>query len=194
MSNLVSTIRTTPTKQEFAAALLAVWPKAEKNSAGILWAHFAGETGDGVHCYCWNLGNVKWTKGCGLDYMMLHGVKEYINGEYVEIPVTSPGSWFRAYPSFEDGMKAFVESKMKGQWRTTWPYVLNGDTVGYATELHNLHYYTEPLANYIKSMNIKFNEWTESDAFENALEEFLESTLDTESQIIDDDDRKEVNE
>lgn len=76
MSSLIATKRTTPTMRDFADALLVSWPGATKEGAGVLWAHFAGETQDGYHCYNNNLGNVKWTPGCGLDYVSLVGVWE----------------------------------------------------------------------------------------------------------------------
>lgn len=84
MSKLIETIRTTPTMRTFSDALLVSWPDATKEGAGVLWSHFAGETAgavngkivDGHHCYNHNLGNVKWSKGCGLDYVSLKGVWE----------------------------------------------------------------------------------------------------------------------
>lgn len=76
VEQLLPTIRTTPTKIDFARALLAAWPDATKEGAGVLYAHFAGETGDGVYCFNWNLGNVKHVKGDGFDYVSLRGVWE----------------------------------------------------------------------------------------------------------------------
>lgn len=76
METLLPTRRTTPTKIDFARALLAVWPDATKEGAGVLYAHFAGETGDGAYCWNWNLGNVKHAKGDGFDYVSLRGVWE----------------------------------------------------------------------------------------------------------------------
>lgn len=73
---LVPTVQTKPTMLEFAAALLEVWPDATKESASVLYAHFAGETGRGAYCWNHNYGNVKYSKGCGLDYMALLGVWE----------------------------------------------------------------------------------------------------------------------
>lgn len=61
---------------DFARALLAAWPEATKEGAGVLWAHFAGETGDGVFCWNHNLGNMKHVKGDGFDYVSLKGVWE----------------------------------------------------------------------------------------------------------------------
>ncbi len=62
--------------KDFARALLEVWPEATKAQAGVLWAHFAGETGDGKYCWNWNLGNVKHVQGDGFDYVALAGVWE----------------------------------------------------------------------------------------------------------------------
>ncbi len=76
MDRMLPTTRTTPTKTDFARALLHEWPGATKEGAGVLWAHFAGETGDGIYCWNWNLGNVKHTKGDGYDYVSLKGVWE----------------------------------------------------------------------------------------------------------------------
>lgn len=73
---LLVTTRTTPTMLDFARALLTVMPDASKEIAGVLWAHFAGETGSGQYCWNWNLGNVKHVKGDGSDYISLRGVWE----------------------------------------------------------------------------------------------------------------------
>jgi hypothetical protein len=73
---LVPTKRTTPTMLDFARALLAVEPGLAKGQAGVLWAHFAGETTDGHHCWNHNLGNVKHVRGDGYDYVSLVGVWE----------------------------------------------------------------------------------------------------------------------
>lgn len=74
--SLVATQRTTPTKLDFAKALLIQCPDLTKETAGVLWAHFAGETGDGAYCWNFNLGNVKHTTGDGRDYVSLAGVWE----------------------------------------------------------------------------------------------------------------------
>ncbi len=184
VSQLVPTVRTTPTLREFATALLAVWPEATKGGAGVLWAQYASETGDGLHCYGWNLANVKWTKGCGLDYQALHGVWEIINGQRVEIPPDNPGSWFRVYPSLEEGMASFVDSKRRGQWRSTWPFVEAVDPDGYARELRRMFYYTAPVETYVASMKAKLAKWMASDAFDSALLALGEVPPDAETQPI----------
>ena len=73
---LVPTTRTTPTLLAFATALLGEWPFATKEGAGVLYAHFAGETSDGKACWNWNLGNMKYSMGCGLNFCSLANVWE----------------------------------------------------------------------------------------------------------------------
>lgn len=73
---LVPTTRTTLDMAAFATALRTVWPEANRKQAGVLWAHFAGETGDGRSCWNFNLGNVKHVKGDGHAYVSLLGVWE----------------------------------------------------------------------------------------------------------------------
>jgi len=164
--SLVPTVGTHPTKVDFARALRAVAPELNKGQAGILWAHFALETTDGTHCYGWNLGNVKWN-GTG-DYQVLHGVFEYVHGVRVEVPPDSPGAWFRAFASLEDGMRYFVNMKREPGWRysSAWPFVLAADPEGYAAELKNRGYYTAPLKTYQDLMRTKFFEWLNSPAWD----------------------------
>src|SRR5690349_13467086 len=79
----VPVLRTTPSMLDFARALLRSWRSSvgalpDKKQSGVLWAHFAGETGDGQYCWCWNLGNVKHVVGSGVAFMSLAGVWECI--------------------------------------------------------------------------------------------------------------------
>ncbi len=73
---ILTTTRTTPRMLDFARALLIVWPEATKEAAGVLWSHFAGETGEGQYCWNWNLGNMKHVTGDGFDFVSLRGVWE----------------------------------------------------------------------------------------------------------------------
>lgn len=221
MSKLIETVRTTPTMRTFSDALLLCWPEATKEGAGVLWAHFAGETAgvvvgkivDGYHCYNNNLGNVKWSVGCGLDYVSLKGVWEGFrigdedgDGDIddvdrvmlierlirtglwmadpsadhakavglgkVSMIATSAHSatWFRAYPSLDVGMAAFVKMKRDPQSRYAgaWAFVEAGDPNGYARELGAKGYYTASPDVYAAAMTRKFDAWMSSDAFDDA--------------------------
>lgn len=76
MDKLVETKQTIVDVSLFATAILIAWPGVKKEQAGVLYAHFAGETGGGVHCYNNNLGNHKHVNGDGYDYVSLAGVWE----------------------------------------------------------------------------------------------------------------------
>lgn len=81
MDQRVAVARTTPSVFDFASALLREWRAVvgtlpTKEQAGVLWAHFAGETADGKYCWNWNLGNWKHTPGSGQPYVSLAGVWE----------------------------------------------------------------------------------------------------------------------
>lgn len=168
MSRLVPTKRTTPSKAEFARAALLASPALTKEGLGILYAHFAGETSKGVHCYNWNLGNVKHYKGSPRDYIALKGVWEIVNGKRVELAQSDPGSWFQAFTSLDDGMSSFIQRKQTGRYAGAWPYVLAGDPEGYARALREKGYYTAPLADYMRSMRVHFNAWMAGSDYEAA--------------------------
>lgn len=179
--NLVPTVHTPITPVGFARAVLKVWPEASKEACGILWAHFGVETGIGNACWNWNLGNVKYTRGCGYDYVALVGNREATpDGVFYETAKSNPASWFRAYPNFEAGMKAFVDSKTAGQWKSTKPFVEAGDPEGYAAELKRHGYYTAPLKAYADGMRAWFNRWMKLGAWEEATD----PAPDTEPVIV----------
>lgn len=195
---LVPTIRTTPSALDFARALLVPWPDASKAAAGVLYAQFAGETTRGQHCYGHNLANYKWSRGCRWDYHALNGVWEgaapaeaerlIASGQAIADPSkdhakavgagkvsiillpTHPGSWFRAYPSLEIGMRVFIDAKRTPGYRysSAWAYALAGDCDGYARELGHKGYYTASPDVYSANMLAHHAEWMRRTAFEEA--------------------------
>lgn len=169
---LVPTVKTPVTPVGFARALLKVWPEATREACGVLYAQYAVETGAGAACWNWNLGNVKYTRGWGGDYVALVRNREYDEKtqSYYETAKADPSSWFRAYPSFEAGMRAFVLSKTTGQWKSTKPFIERGDHAGYSAELKRLRYYTAPLDAYQAGMRTWFGRWMKMGAWEEAVE------------------------
>jgi hypothetical protein len=164
------TVRTSPTILEFHEAAIRACPELRQAGAAILYAHFAGETGDGRYCWNWNLGNVKWFKGCGRDYIALRGVWEIVNGKRVEIPKERPGAWFQAFDSLDDGMRYFIEKKRTGRYADAWKDVERGDPEAYARTLKRRGYYTAPVETYTASMRRYFDRCMASHVFEQAIE------------------------
>lgn len=199
MPTLVPPVRTTPTLQQFAETLISVESGISKSAAGVLYAQFAGETGKGVYCYGYNLGNVKWSTGCGYDYHALNGVWEgvtpaqaqalYNSGQARPDPsadhakavgpgkvsvlfnATHPASWFRSYPSLQKGMEVFVAAKKNpaSRYASAWPALLAGDCDAYAKALHDKGYFTASPVAYANAMKVHHAAWMKSNAYEQAV-------------------------
>lgn len=211
MDQLVPTVRTTPTTLDFARAMRAVAPDLSKEGAGVLWAQFAGETGDGRYCWNHNLGNVKHVRGDGCDYVSLAGVWEgFVVGDedhdgdiddddrvMLEARMIATGlwahdpsadhasavgprklslvatknnaaTWFRAYPTLDVGMVAFVSFKRTGRYASAWTFVTAGDANGFAREIGRLGYYSASPDAYARAMLGKHAAWMASTAWEDA--------------------------
>ena len=67
----------------------ANWTELNESGARTLAAQFMHETGDGKHCYNWNLGNVK--AGPSDRHMYLHGVWEVDTPEQAKAQVDKAG-------------------------------------------------------------------------------------------------------
>lgn len=158
---LVPTKRTPVSMLAFSSALIATHHDLTKPQAALLHAQYAGETGDGYHCYGNNLGNVKWTQGCGLDHHALIGTWECFAATKADELVASgmgmpddnaghacgagrksvifsprnPITWFRAYPDLATAMRSFIAMKQAGRFSTAWPFVLAADCAGFAKDL-----------------------------------------------------------
>lgn len=197
---LVATVRTNPSLMDFSKSLILAVPGISKEAAGVLYAQFAGETGKGVHCYGHNLGNVKYSKGCGYNYHALNGVWEGVTPAQAQALIASgqakadpskdhakavgpgkvsvlftashPASWFRAYPSLEKGMQVFVAAKKNptSRYASAWAYLLAGDCMGYAQALYSKGYFTASPKAYGEAMLTYHKMWMASSGYEDALE------------------------
>ena len=195
---LVETKQTTPNMQAFADSLLRVMPGVTKKQAGVLWAQFAGETRGGNNCYGWNLGNVKYSGSGnyqvlagtweGFSPSKVSSLLE--SGLWVEDPdpghakAVGPGKvslkvapgkelqnkacWFATYPSLDDAMLSFIEKKRTGLYSSAWPFIESADPDGFARELGRRGYYTGSPDAYSKLLQVSYNSWVNSSAFEEA--------------------------
>ena len=73
-ANEVVTKQTKPKPADVVSMLHTAWPELNEQGARTLTAQFMFETGEGVNCYNWNLGNVK--SGPNDKHMYLRGVWE----------------------------------------------------------------------------------------------------------------------
>ena len=162
----VPAVRTVITPQGYARAVITAWPAVgegipEKDDVGVLYAQWMMETG-GSTCWNWNIGNAKWTRGCGTDFMCLNGVSEGVDfgtaaalvasGRAIRDPspdhahAVGPGkvsvifpppqleSRFRGFPDLAAGMVSHLRL-LHERFAKVWPLVLAGDARGAAPML-----------------------------------------------------------
>lgn len=168
--------RTTFATVDFARALIRAWKRMmgtypTKASVGVLWAHYALETGVGVACWNNNIGNVKHVKGDGHDYVMLPGTWEIINGKRVTFSPPHPATWFRAFATLDDAMVEHLTFLRGKRYGPAWIFVEAGDPEGFARKLKERGYYTASADDYARGMLRHFAAWQKSPAYDDALEQ-----------------------
>jgi hypothetical protein len=166
------TIRTTLDPEAVRKALTDAWTirfsvQPSSDSISVLLSQIAQETGWRA-CWNWNLGNVK--AAAGQDFCELDGVWEIVNGQRVELPKGAPGTQFRAFPTLEAGVTAYL-NVMTRRFSSAWIAVLAGDPFEFAVLLKKANYYTAPVEDYARGLVNRF-------------EELREPALRTQAQII----------
>jgi hypothetical protein len=136
---LVADVLTPIAPAPLFAALRLADPSLSRASLLVLLAQVALETGWGA-CHCFNLGNIKWTPGCGRDFCTF-ACTEIIGGRKVTIPAGAPGAQFRAYPTLAAGAVDYL-ALLKTRFASAWPAVLAGDPRAFVQELARAHYFT----------------------------------------------------
>lgn len=113
-----------------------------RGSVLVLLAHWALESGFGHAMHCWNIGNVKWTPGCGYDYCaFLAGETEH--GQDVKSVMR-----FRAYENLDAGVADYLV-RLRAEFRRAWPAVEAGNVVDFCHDLKLAAYYTAPEDQYV---------------------------------------------
>jgi hypothetical protein len=134
------------------AALKRAWASCCQDSAAtrgsllVILAHWALETGWGHACHRWNLGNAKWTPGCGHDYTQFR-CNEILDGKIVWLDPPAPGCQFVAFPDLEAGA-AYYLTGLRGTFRAAWTAVIAGDPSLFCHMLKLARYYTADEALY----------------------------------------------
>lgn len=153
--------RTSFSTQDYADAVYAADPSLTREQAGVLWAQYAIETGRGKACWNSNIGNVKVTPAqvaAGVDYFMLQGTWEIINGKRQVFEPPHVQTWFRHFQSLADAMVHHL-SFLQRRYAKAWQSVLSGDPEVFAHRLKELGYYTGPESVYASSMKYFHAEW-----------------------------------
>lgn len=147
---------TTASIAEVFVALHEADPSLSRNSLLVLLAQWSFEDGRGKAMHCWNLGNIKYTPGCGHDYFQV-ACNEVIGGHVVWLQPPNPGTSFRAYETLADGVADFL-GVLKRDFKAAWPAVLDGDPAEFARLLKASRYYTADEAVYQRGLVGLFTE------------------------------------
>lgn len=207
MFNLVPTVQTTYSQLELCKGLIKVWYSEfntvpSKASVGVILAQNAIETG-GKYFWNNNLGNVKVGQDDPnniIDYCMLRNVWEIENGKKVVYQPPARQTWFRSFPTLEDGIKFHLQLLRNNRYKVAWPAVESGDVALFARLLRQQGYYTASEKDYINGMMVHFNSYKTSGNYERAIAEFKQSfdnNLDegdpVDNQPLPDDSNQTVN-
>lgn len=187
----VPAVKTTYNQQQVIKAFVTAWFKQfneipKKESIGVLYAQNALETGGTVSMWNNNVGNVKFVPSKNQDddnekeYMMLTNVWEIIKGvkKYYQPPDTA--TWFRSFPTLEDGIAEHLDFLKNHKYKSAWTAVESGNPAAFAHLLKLGYYYTAPEADYVKNMNYFFNKYMQTQTYEETVKELTKpSTVGT---------------
>ena len=176
---LVPAVKTVYSKGEIAKALVIGWKQQfgdvpKKQAIGVLYSQIAIETGFKA---MWNnnIGNVKvpskLEETIDFDYMMLASTWEIINGKKVYFQPPHRQTWFRSFRTLNEGVAHHLYFLKNGRYKAVWGSIERGSIVDFATTLKNRGYYTASVSDYIKGMNLYYNEFMKSKVYEQALDE-----------------------
>ncbi|CAB4197002.1 Mannosyl-glycoprotein endo-beta-N-acetylglucosamidase-like domain containing protein [uncultured Caudovirales phage] len=179
-ATLVPTIKTSYNGTEMIEGFIKGWfnqfniiPK--KESVGVIWSQNAIETGSTTSMWNNNIGNVKFVPSSNQDddndkqYMMLANVWEIISGKKVIYQPPHQATWFRAFPTLEDGVGFHLDFLKNHRYRNAWAAVEAGDPAQFAHLLKVAKYYTAPEIDYVNAMNSYFKKFMKDKTFENVV-------------------------
>lgn len=190
----VPAVKTTYNQQQVIKAFITAWFKQfneipKKESIGVLYAQNALETGGTVSMWNNNVGNVKFVPSKNQDddnekeYMMLTNVWEIIKGvkKYYQPPDTA--TWFRSFPTLEDGIAEHLDFLKNHKYKSAWTAVESGNPAAFAHLLKLGYYYTAPEADYVKNMNYFFNKYMQTQTYEETVKELTKPTAGTTGTV-----------
>jgi hypothetical protein len=177
----VPTVRTNFSVADFIKSACYGWfkiynTKPLKKNIAVIYAQWGVETGLGSSCWAYNIGNIKAidVPGQTINYCVLQGVWEIVNGKRAHLKPEDPGSWFRAFSTLEDGMTFYMNFLRNQRYKTAWVAVEKGDPALFSHLLRQQGYYTAPEAGYTKAMQYHFNVFMNGPTFDKVMQE-LES-------------------
>lgn len=178
----VPTVQTKFNIADFTKAFIVGWHSIygntpTKNQVAVVYAQWGLETGIGTFCWNFNIGNAKAVDSLNetIQYCVLNGTWEMVNGVRVTLTDNDPGSWFRAFDSLNDGMTFHLNLLRNQRYKTAWSAVEAGDPAQFAFLLKKNGYYTASEASYLAAMNYYFKKFMADPTYETVMEGMVEA-------------------
>lgn len=173
--HLVPTVRTSCTDFDLCKSIIKNWFRLynkypSKASVGVLTAQHNLETGQSNDFWDWNVANVKYVDTNGnVDYCVLSGVWEIVNGKKVVLPMTDPGARFRAFSTLDDGVSFYLHFVSTGRYQNAWTAVESGNPGAFSHLLKLASFYSASEQSYTSAINVYFNRYMKDTIYERAI-------------------------
>lgn len=167
MLKQVPTVKTQVAVPDLVKSFIKYWQKTynvlpTKETVITMVAQFCHESGTGSHVYNYNLCNIKAKDKANaiVEYMVLKGVWEIVNGKRVEVSSTNPSSWFRSFPNLDAGAEFYCNFlRNSNRYKISWQQVEAGNPAQFSRELRKAGFYTDFEEKYTKGVMSHYNKW-----------------------------------
>ena len=150
--HVVSAVATQISAEHARDALRASMPGIDRESAALLLALIWVETGRGVHCYNWNVGNITasdaWGGGAWRPPWFTPSADPHLAELHARMLAGQAPSAFRAYDSLPDGFADFVRT-LQHSFPSVLKAAATGDAAAFVAALHDSRYSTDYTAAHI---------------------------------------------
>ena len=178
MLNKVDIEKTTYTSVQIVKAFIEAWLQEfnelpSEDVIGVLYAQNSLETGYSKSMYNNNIGNIKAVDKSTItvNYFILPGTWEVLNGKKVVLSTENPGSRFLSFDDLKSGVMHHIRFLKQKRFSKAWDSVLSGDPRKFSLELKSQMYYTSDELTYTRNLVWIFDKYKKDKIYSKALEE-----------------------
>jgi hypothetical protein len=150
--HVVPAVATQMSAEHARDALRASMPGIDRESAALLLALIWVETGQGVHCFNWNVGNITasdaWGGGAWRPPWFAPSSDPHLSELHTRMLAGQAPSAFRAYDSLPQGFADFVHT-LQSSFPSVLKAAATGDAAAFVAALHDSRYSTDYNASHI---------------------------------------------
>lgn len=170
MGNRVDRVKTEVSEAQMAQGIIEAWKDLfgntpTKEQVAIILSQNALETGNRKSMWNFNIGNITTNGKDAFDFFDDLTTKEQVQ----------PGVWksmnlkYRAYPTLKDGVKDYLKLLSSKHYSSAWQHIIDPDPAEFSKSLKQSGYYTANEAPYTKSLTRLYNQFSNSNGYEDAV-------------------------